>query len=255
MLKIFGKTLIVLFALTVMANLAKADYREGLVSYWSFDKDTINGDTVEDLCGDNDGIMINDPGVVNGVYGQALKFSGANHVEVPDSDSLDFETGEVSVTVWVHINSPTDFARIVGKGVANPWASHLLLREWNDGTVQFVIVVGGNDVRLYLNSESVVPPGEWAFLACTYDGKEAKFYIDGELDASKKYDAGFQSNDEPLIIGWDAPDEKKHFDGIIDEVRVYRKALTKHEIKKAMYAAAVRPEGKLAVTWGMIKDK
>ena len=93
MLKICGKTLIVLFALTVMANLAKADCPEGLVSYWSFDKNTINGDTVRDLCGDNDGTMINDPEVVNGVYGQALKFSGANHVEVPDSESLAFETG------------------------------------------------------------------------------------------------------------------------------------------------------------------
>jgi len=36
--------------------------------------------------------------VVKGIYGQALEFTGANHVDVPDSDSLEIATGEVSVT-------------------------------------------------------------------------------------------------------------------------------------------------------------
>ena len=253
MLRIFGKTLIVLFALTVIANLAKADCPEGLVAYWSFDKDTINGETVADLCGDNDGQMINDPEVVNGVYGQALEFSGDNHVEVPDSDSLDIETGEVSVTVWVHINSATNYAGIVEKGPGSSTHTPFLLREWTDGTVQFDFRI--DDDFIYFNSDSVVPPGGWTFLACTYDGKEAKIYIDGKLDISREYEVGFQSNDEPLMIGWDTFAENRHFNGIIDEVRVYKKALMKHEVGEAMLGTAVRPEGSLTVTWGMIKEK
>ena len=254
MLKICGKTLIVLFALTVMANLAKADCPEGLVSYWSFDKDTINGDTVEDLCGDNDGEMINDPEVVNGVYGQALKFSGANHVEVPDSESLAFETGEVSVTVWVYFNSATAYGGIVEKGPGNARDVPLVLREIDNGTVEFDLRTTAVDprVRLSLNSELVMPLGEWLCLAGTYDGKEAKFYIDGELANSREFVEGFQANNDPLMIGWDSFAEDRHFNGIIDEVRVYKKALTEQEINQVM---AVQPEGKLAVTWAMIKEK
>ena len=119
MSSMFHKILITIFALTVIANFANAQLvQEGLVSYWSFNEDTIKGDTLNDLWGDNHGTLINAPELVEGIYGQALEFTGENHVDIPDSESLDIETGEVSVTAWALRTGPgqTERGGIVEKG-------------------------------------------------------------------------------------------------------------------------------------------
>ena len=47
---------------------------EGLVSYWTFDKQDIAGGTVKDVWGENDGKIVGDPKVVDGQVGEALEF-------------------------------------------------------------------------------------------------------------------------------------------------------------------------------------
>ena len=72
MLRMFGKILITVLVLTSMASMAEAQLvTEGLVSYWSFDEASIEGDVVKDLWGDNHGNMVNGPELVKGKYGQA----------------------------------------------------------------------------------------------------------------------------------------------------------------------------------------
>ena len=66
-------------ATVIMAtNLAEARQAitDGLVSYWSFNKDSIAGKTVKDIFGASDGTMDGNVEVVNGKVGEALKFSG-----------------------------------------------------------------------------------------------------------------------------------------------------------------------------------
>ncbi|MFC1715933.1 LamG domain-containing protein [Candidatus Poribacteria bacterium] len=260
MLRMFGKILIMFFVLTAMASSTKAQLVEdGLISYWSFDEDTIEGEIVKDLWGNNHGTMVNNPEAVKGKYGQALEFSGANHVDVPDSESLDIATGEVSVTVWVNISgpSPTERGGIVEKGNGGITNTPLLLREWTGGTVDFEVRNADTDPKWpKLQSDSVVPAGQWTFLAGTYDGKEEKIYINSTLDVSMEYVDGFGTNDELLRIGWDPYAEERHFYGIIDEICVYNRALTPNEIQRNQDAAlglAIEPAGKLSSAWGEIK--
>ena len=107
MFSTFTKIFIAIFLLASVVSLSEAQIvREGLVSYWSFNEDSIRGDKVSDLWGDNHGTLFNDPEEVEGKYGEALEFTGDNHIDIPDSDTLDLTTGEVSVTTWVLRTGP-----------------------------------------------------------------------------------------------------------------------------------------------------
>ena len=62
---------------------------DGLVGFWSLDESSIVGETVKDMWGDNDGVMIGAPEVVDGRINQALSFNGEdNLVEIGHSESL-----------------------------------------------------------------------------------------------------------------------------------------------------------------------
>ncbi|MFC1717999.1 LamG domain-containing protein, partial [Candidatus Poribacteria bacterium] len=216
MLRIFGRILITVFALTVIASLAEAQLvTDGLISYWSFDEGTIEDDVIKDIWGDNHGTpIVSMPKMVNGKYGQALEFDGSNHVDVPDSPSLDIETGQVSITVWLFINNATEYGGIIEKGQGGSTNTPFLLREWNDGTVDFEVRNAATDPKWpKLQSDSAVAPGQWVFVAGTYDGNEEKIYINSQLDSSMEYTDGFNNNDDPMKIGWDPNNEARHFNG------------------------------------------
>ena len=261
MSNIFHKILITIFVLTAMANLTNAQLvQDGLVSYWSFNEATIKADTVNDLWGENHGTLINAPEVVEGIYGQALEFTGENHVDVPDSESLDIVTGEVSITAWVLRTGPgqTERGGIVEKGNGGITNTPLLLREWTGGTVDFEVrneITEPKWPKLQSDSVALVD-GEWVFLAGTYDGEVEKIYINSELDATMDYAEGFGTNDEMLRIGWDPFSPDRHFVGVIDEIAIYDRALTADEIKRnenASLGLDVEPAGKLSATWAEIK--
>ena len=272
MFSTFSKILITVFVLAAMAGLTEAQIvRDGLISYWSFNEDTIKGDKVSDLWGDNDGEMINDPLEVEGVYGEALEFTGLNHVDVQDSESLQWKTGESAVTCWALRTGPgqTERGGIVEKGNGGVANSPMLLREWTGGTVDFEVrnwefTPDGNFFKLQSDSIALIDD-VWVFLAGTYDGQLTKIYLNGVLDATVANPGGYANNDWPLRFGWDpedtrdAPRQERHFVGVIDEIAIYDRALTPDEVMQNMGGvegvAAVDPAGKLSSTWGEIKAK
>jgi hypothetical protein len=79
-----------------------------------------------------------------------------------------------------------------------------------------------------------VPVDRWSNVALTYDGATLQLYIDGDRIASRPSTAGtIQGPRHPLWIGGNRP-YGEHFDGFVDEVRVYDRALTPREIEVDM---------------------
>ena len=102
------KSVFVVFAvlgiLISFALCSKANPPDGLVLHLSFDKDTIQGDTVKDLSEEgNDGIINGAAKMVTGKHGDALEFDGKDDfVEVPLEDSITFSTGDsLTIQVWI----------------------------------------------------------------------------------------------------------------------------------------------------------
>lgn len=228
---------------------------DGLVSYWSFDRDDIEDKTVKDLWGDNDGTIEGRVEIVPGKIGEALEFHGwPDCVRVKDNESLAL-SDEVTLEAWVNVTQFVTNGGIITKGTITP---RLQLLTVDGGRWKGVILSEGGWVDMYGSDNET---GLWYHLAMVVDerGPEGLIvYCNGEPVGEPKDSSGVGdvSSDGDLVIGWDEGGWKEFYRGIIDEVRIYNRALTDEEIEQNMKATkglAVSPAGKLALTWGGVK--
>jgi len=256
----FKKALIVTFVLAfatislMYANLAESQIvTDGLVSYWTFDNADIDGETVKDVVGANDGNIINTVEIVQGKVNQAILFVGG-YVEIPDDPSIKPE--QFSIQFWV--NSNTDFGPtsrfelvdstgqiVIRNDERGEYGSNLAL-HWSDGGSWYAI-----------NPADVLSAEEWYHVTATHDGSEAKIYLNGNLEES--LDAGFawSGGEVGISVGAHKWASANFFDGMIDELLFYDKALTDAEVEKNYTAsglAVVSASTKLPVCWGKIKS-
>jgi hypothetical protein len=195
----------------------------GLVGWWKFDE--TGGGTAKDSSGNNhDGILIGDAKWAKGKIGGAIELDGnGDFVKIADKAAFDIG-GQVTVACWVNIRSvPHDYTAIVTKG-DNSWRLstagrqrkfHASVSDWN---------------RLVVDGSRMVNPNEWHHVAAVYDGKEVRIYVDGKLDASRPWKDGIAKNNFDVLIGENAQQMGRSFDGLIDEVRIYNYALGENDI-------------------------
>ncbi len=85
-------------------------------------------------------------------------------------------------------------------------------------------------------TEMQLPPkNQWVHLAFTYNGHQTKIYLNGNKINSSDVSAGFIFGGESHSIGdshWGLENNNRPFNGLIDEVRIYNRALNDEEIKK-----------------------
>ena len=87
----------------------------------------------------------------------------------------------------------------------------------------------------------------WSYVAVTYDGGKVRLYVNGEAVSSRAVNGPIQHTRDPLWIGGNLP-YGEHFQGSIDEVRVYSRALGAGEIRADM-AKPVRPAHDLVAAY------
>ncbi|HNS20207.1 MAG TPA: LamG domain-containing protein [Sedimentisphaerales bacterium] len=79
-----------------------------------------------------------------------------------------------------------------------------------------------------------VPPSQrnstFVAVVATYDGSRIALYVDGDLDASRPAWGRIRTNDSPVVIGDNAEQAKRYWNGWIDDVRICSYALSKNEI-------------------------
>jgi len=197
---------------------------DGLVLYLPF----IDG-TAKDYSGyGNDGTIYGATSVI-GRYGHALSFDGVDdYVEVADSASLHFNgTDSFTITGWFKLNTLPSVKganeTIISKN------SEFLVRVGIDDTLRFYIFDGIDWVPGTTAAYSL--SATWYFFAAIYDDGTMKVYLNGELYGESTNTKAVATT-RPVIVGkWG---NVEYFDGIIDEVRVYARALTDEEIQ-ALY--------------------
>lgn len=224
---------------------------EGLVLYFPFDEGT--GDTVEDLSGTgNDGTIHGATWVKEGKINSALSFEGNNYVEVPHSETLSI-TKEITIMAWTYMNegSSGELA-IVSKG---QWAANDLPYELTETPGDVIYWQFYDNAGRDSCNPSAPAVGEWHHIAGTYDGESFFCYVDGELKKEWAYKGEMPENEASVTIGKRSKAEECFFNGMIDEVAIYNRALSEEEVKEAMegIASAIETEGKLATSWGNIK--
>jgi hypothetical protein len=109
----------------------------------------------------------------------------------------------------------------------------------NDNTPNPAVTVNTGALDLSATGPSEVPLNVWTHLAATYDGTTLRLFVNGTLVGSRAVTGSLVASDGPLRIGGNAV-WGEYFEGLIDDVRVYNRALTADEIHGDM-AAPVGP--------------
>ncbi|MEM6799272.1 MAG: LamG domain-containing protein, partial [Planctomycetota bacterium] len=201
---------------------------DGLVGHWKFDE--TSGTVAEDSSGSgNDGAYTGSPTLgANGVRGYAANLDGAaDYVEVTGSDELNLQQS-MTVACW----AKSDTATWNSSGFFVSKRSQFILHPNAGGTsIQFYVNDGGWQTALVTPSAI----DRWRHYAGVYDhvSGDLKIYIDGQLQATTNLGAGttLSSDTGDLLIGKDES-YSRYFDGSLDDVRLYNRALSDSEISE-----------------------
>ena len=207
----------------------------GLMGYWSFDDETgIDGSPY----GNNATIVGAEPMATD--WGKGLEFNGAgDHLVIPYDTSLSMASNAMTIACWIYPNSlSTNWSTIIQKdNAAGSWFDWQIYARASDAPTAFHPVFrinwnGDNavDANEEVEADIVLSTNTWYHIAVTYDGTQMKFYIDGTLRGTTDVSATIPDGGKDIWVGsnqiWN-----EHFDGVIDEVYSYNRALDQNDIQ------------------------
>jgi parallel beta-helix repeat protein len=201
----------------------------GLVGFWSMDEGS--GTTVSDKSGNgNAGTLINGPTWVDGKYGKALLFDGADdYIDCGNNPS--FDVVDLTLEAWIYPTSWVNGVAIITK--RDSWSG----TDWElfyNGVDQCIDMAFGQDNPVLRAYNTKPPLNQWSHLVYTKTGNNHVFYVNGIQTDSFTITVTVPTGDK-IRIGKMGGDVDYVFNGIIDEVRIYNRALNQDEIK-AHYA-------------------
>jgi hypothetical protein len=199
-----------------------------LVLALSFDETT--GVTARDASpAANHGTLRGGTWTTAGRHRGGVVFDGVDDwVTVPDADSLDVRTA-LTLMAWVR-------PRVVGT-----WDT-VLMKEAS-GTLAYSLY-GANASRrvstelgpFEVASTTTLATNTWTHVAVTYDGSTTRLYLNGVQRVSRSGVRSIPATANPLRIGGNAVWNNEWFDGTLDELRVYSRALTAADVLADMNA-------------------
>lgn len=214
---------------------ASVNLARGLVGHWTFDEG--EGAIARDVSGhDNHGAVMGNAEWNDGIVGGALKLDGIDDfVTIPNESQFDI-TGNITVSAWIRVKSFTkQWQAIVTKG-DRAWRLH---RASNRNNVGFACSDLSQKQVGDLLGNKAVADNRWHHVAGILDGSRMTLYVDGVLDASAESSPSISVNDYPVLIGANAQAAGRLFQGWIDDVRIYDRALSVDELRALVQSAGV----------------
>ena len=227
--------MMLLASAAIAADKTKAPLTHGLVGHWTFDDR--KGSIARDVSGqDNHGTVKGGARWTQGKIGGALEFDGRDDfVAIPNDSHFDI-TGSVTVSAWIRVESFTrPWQAIVTKG-DRAWRMH---RASSRKSVGFACSdLSRRQVGDLLGKKDVAD-GKWHHVAGVLDGSMISIFVDGLLDASTGSSPNVSVNDYAVFIGANAQAGGRLFHGLVDDVRIYDRALSVGELRALVKAGGV----------------
>jgi hypothetical protein len=152
---------------------------------------------------------------------------------VPDSPSLDIADA-ITIAAWIYREVDSGgWERIISKSDSSLYDFWLQITNGDSIGGGFVDIEGTAHNSLDLATGISIPLNQWTHLTYVYDGTIAKGYVNGQLDKSDSIGSfTIRTSTRPLWVG--RLQTSYNFEGLIDEARIYNRALTAEEILLAM---------------------
>lgn len=219
---------------------------DGLIASWSAEGNANDGFSL------NHGALINETSFATGIVGQAFSFDGVNDsVSIPQSPKLN-PGNQLTIEFWMKADPTNAMNSYQGLVTSDFFGIEIAngLYPGPIGVSFFISTDGGGsypDTATDNHTGAIVSAGEWHHVAGTYDGAKLQLYIDGQPWGVPSPVSGAISAmlaNSFVSIGAEdgrtvCPDciGQRNFNGLIDEVAIYNRALTAAEIESIHHSS------------------
>lgn len=217
--------------LILIQHVQGQNYTSGLIAHWKFEESTY-GYTVNDAAGSHDGWMGGVTPGTSGMVNDAFTFDDPNNTLVSIDNHSDITNlSSFTLSAWINPTSTSGSHVIISK--AQPDRDFVLKLNGNKLEAHFY-----NGAYRSCTSSQSIPTNKWTHVMCTWSNNQWKLYINGSYEKSCTH-----SGQTPPWLGYvlhiGALVGGENFDGIIDDVRIYNRALTSSDVM-ALYNATNR---------------
>jgi hypothetical protein len=237
-----------------------ASLTDGLIAYWSFD----NCDATDDSGYGNNGTIYGDPQCLLGTRGKAFSFDGQNdYVTIPDSSSQQISTNQLTVSAWIQLGDNVGFTqwRIVEKQQTDriSWGLEIFGNGYGGATGNNITFHDSNGSS-WVNctaKEISLTADTWYNVTATDSNGLIRIYVNGTFVKECSNGLGILPNiNSPIEIGKHYAYEAFYFNGILDDILIYDRALTEKEIQALVKGPAIKPKiaaSPMSVNLGSVK--
>ena len=202
-----------------------------LVGLWHFDEGV--GTIASDSSGNgNTGTLTNMNTAtcwVLGKFGNALSFDGMNgYVDCEKNGDI---ITAITIEAWIKPSAFTDYDAIITNF---EWRDVSKQQGWSfrvmsDGKLVWRAVLSGDDCYI-ITSKSAMEANNWYHIVLTHDANYTRLYINGSLDKEETPSGTIVNLGKALKIGYDDFAKDRVFNGLIDEVRIWKVALSQDQL-------------------------
>lgn len=197
------------------------DITSDLVAYFTFDN------TANDTTGNNNGTLVNSPGYVTGHIGEAISLNGTSQYVTCGSHSSTQLGLSHTISAWIYMTGSGSYPGIVTRTTV-----------WNVGQSKYCLFTfAGNRTLSYGRqgaaervSGHVIPLNTWTFVAVIASASDTIFYMNTSTETLGTVGTPTYSTEPLKIGGWSTTANQGNFPGMIDEVRLYNRALVSGDI-------------------------
>jgi hypothetical protein len=183
-----------------------------------------------------------------GRFGQGASFAGADQCIVVAHDAVFDDLAGLTISVWVRPNDAVvaNNKMIVGKPLgdlnSNSFELYLFDAVADDDQLQLRFVIVDDEEATAVAPELITVGGDWIHVAGTWDGADVGLWVDG-VEVGSQPMPGIALDDGAVLVGCDddpgGPVHDNVFEGSLDDVRIYREALSTEQI--AALASGAEP--------------
>ncbi len=231
-------------SLGVSKRANKGSLQNGLVGHWTFDGKDMPLGTVRDVSSQgNHGSMVDmatSTSRIAGKVGQGIKFDGIDdYINIPDGDTLDGFTN-TTVALWINPSSLSGSQQLVNKyEPTGDQRSYTLVFE-NSGIIRWAFSNDGTSGTFGdwdTDSTVITSTGTWYHVVITHQdaANNVDIYINGSEVASTLKTGSvtsIHSGTAELSLGIYKPTLVNPFNGYMDDVRIYNRALSSEEVRR-----------------------